>query len=110
MGEPRRLPGARNEDRVDAPGDQLGRPRHLSSGYVFNGATNTGQVALSTDNGGTWTVAPLTANVAAATAKTVDFTGTVPASDSAQPILLCVQGTGGGGRMNIDLVHVDVEE
>jgi len=48
--------------------------------------------------------------VAASAAKTVDFTGTVPASDSAQQILLCVQGTGGGGHMNVDMIHVDVEE
>ena len=82
----------------------------VTIGYVFNGGTNASQVALSTDNGGTWSVAPLTGNVAASTAKTVDFTGTVPAADSAQQILLCVQGTGGAGRMNVDLVHVDVEE
>jgi hypothetical protein len=48
--------------------------------------------------------------VSAATVATVDFTGTVPGSDSAQQILLCVQGAGGGGRMNVDMVHVDVEE
>ena len=82
----------------------------VTIGYVFNGTTNAGQAALSTDNGSTWTVAPLTANVAASTVKTVDFTGTVTAGDSAQPILICVQGTGGAGRMNVDLVHVDVEE
>ena len=82
----------------------------VTVGYTFAGGTNTSQVALSTNNGSTWSAAPLTANVAASTAKTVDFTGTVPASDSAQQILLCVQGTGGGGQMNIDMVHVDVEE
>ena len=82
----------------------------VTVGYAFSGGTNTSQVALSTNNGSSWSAAPLTANVATATAKTVVFTGTVPASDSPQQILLCVQGTGGGGRMNIDLVHVDVEE
>lgn len=82
----------------------------VTVGYNFSGGTNASQVALSTDNGNTWSAAALTGNVTASTAKSVDFTGTVPASDSAQQILLCVQGSGGGGHMNIDMVHVDVEE
>ena len=83
----------------------------VTIGYVFAGATNTSQVALSTNGGSTWsTPVALTSNVAAATAKTVDFTGTVTGSDSSQQIVLCVQGAGGGGQMNVDMVHVDVEE
>ena len=95
---------ARSSSAVTSPAVKV------TVGYNFAGGTNASQVALSTDNGSTWSAAALTGNVTASTAKTVDFTGTVPASDSAQQILLCVQGTGGGGHLNIDMVHVDVEE
>ena len=82
----------------------------VTIGYGFTGGTNAAQVLLSTDGGGTWHVRALTPNVATTTARTVDFTGTVPGSDSVRDIRLCVQGTGGGGVMNVDLVHLDVEE
>jgi hypothetical protein len=83
----------------------------VTVGYTFNGSTNASQVSLSTNGGSTWSgVAALTSNVATATVKTVDVTGAVPASDSAQQIQLCVQGAGGGGRMNVDMVHIDVDE
>lgn len=82
----------------------------VTIGYDFDGGTNTSRVSLSANGGGTWSGAALTSNVAAATVKTVDFTGDVPAADSAQQIQLCVQGTGGNGHMNVDMVHIDVEE
>ena len=82
----------------------------VTIGYDFTGTTNSSRVALSVNNGGTWSDAPLTANVSAATVATVDFSGAVAGSDSAQQILLCVQGAGGGGRMNVDMVHLDVDE
>jgi len=82
----------------------------ITVGYGFDGSTNSSQVSLSTNNGSTWSAASLPTNVAAPTAKTVDFTGTVPAGDSTQQILLCLQGSGGGGRMNVDMIHVDIEE
>jgi hypothetical protein len=52
----------------------------------------------------------MVAMLGAATARTVDVTGAVAGGDSAQQILLCVQGAGEGGRMNVDLIHIDVEE
>ena len=82
----------------------------VTIGYDFAGATNTSRISLSTNGGSTWSGLALPSNVSAPTAKTVDLTGTVPASDSTQQIQLCVQGAGGNGRMNVDMVHIDVDE
>jgi hypothetical protein len=82
----------------------------VTIGYSFAATANTSQVSLSKDNGGTWTTAALTSNVSAATVKTVDVTGALTGSDSAQQIQVCVQGAGGGGTMNVNLVHLDVDE
>ena len=77
--------------------------------YSFAGATNAGQVLVST-NGTTWSTArALTSNVSTSTVRTVDLTGTVAAGDSAQDVQVCVQGSG-VGPMFVDMVHLDVEE
>jgi hypothetical protein len=95
---------ARSSSAVTSPAVKV------TIGYDFAGGTNTSRVSLSTNGGSTWSGAALPSNVAAATVKTVDFTGDVPAGDSAQQIQLCVQGSGGNGRMNVDMIHIDVDE
>jgi hypothetical protein len=95
---------ARSSSAVTSPAVKV------TIGYDFAAGTNSSQIALSTNSGSTWFAATLPANVTAPTAKTADFTGTVAASDTAQQILLCVQGAGGGGRMNVDMIHIDIEE
>jgi len=82
----------------------------VTVGYGFNGSTNATQVSLSTNDGATWSTRTLTANVTTSTVRTVDFTGTVAGSDADQEVQICVQASGGAGVMNLDLLHLDVEE